>query len=80
MLEPMMTVREVAQLLGISADTVYRLKDRPGGIPVYKVGGRLRFKRPEVEAYITEQAVKTDKATIRTAKNRFHYRPGMRVV
>lgn len=45
MLESMMTVREVAELLGISADTIYRLKDRPDGIPAYKVGVGLRFKR-----------------------------------
>lgn len=80
MLESMMTVREVAELLGISADTVYRLKGKPDGIPAYKVGGRLRFQRAEVEAYVAGQAVKADKVPFREKKDRLNYRPGMKVV
>lgn len=80
MLEPMMTAQEVAELLGISPDTVYRLKGKPDGIPAYRVGRCLRFKRAEVEAYIAGQAVKEYKAPFRRKKDRIDYRPGMKVV
>ena len=45
----MMTTQQVAELLGVSADTVYRLKEKPDGLRAYRVGHSLRFRRDEVE-------------------------------
>ena len=46
--ESLMTAQEVASMLGVSIYTVHRLKFKPGGLPAYKVGGCVRFKRGEV--------------------------------
>lgn len=78
--EPMMTATEVAELLGVSVYTVHRLKSKPGGIPAYKVGGSVRFKRDEVEAYIKGQAVKPVEKAEPFIKGHFRYVPGMKVV
>ena len=47
-----MTTQQVAELLGVSADTVYRLKEKPDGLRAYRVGHSLRFRRDEVETYL----------------------------
>ena len=55
--DPLLTVEEVAKLLGKSTSWVYKqsmLKD----IPRYKIGGHLRFKKSEIEAWIDEKAGK----------------------
>lgn len=52
----LMTVREVADLLAVSETTVYRLK-RCGQISFLKVGGGLRFRPEDVEAFQNRQAV-----------------------
>ena len=80
MLEPMITANEVAAMLGVSVYTIHRLKSKPGGIPAYKVGGCVRFKRAEVEAYIAAQAVKPVEKPEPFIKGHFHYVPGMKVV
>jgi excisionase family DNA binding protein len=41
----------VADLLGCSRSTVYRLIDR-GELPAVKIGGLVRFKRESVEELI----------------------------
>jgi excisionase family DNA binding protein len=49
--EKLLTVREVAVVLGISEKEVMDLAE-DGKIPAYKVGGvYLRFKREQVDAY-----------------------------
>jgi len=54
--EKMLTVREVAMLLGISEKEVLDLTES-GVIPGYKVGGvYLRFKKEQVEQYKKEQS------------------------
>ena len=78
--EPMITVQNVADMLGVTACTVYRLKDKPGGLPAYKIGNRLRFKKEEVEEYIRRQAVKPAMKQEHPIKVHFHYVPGMKVV
>lgn len=47
----LLSVNEVAVLLGISRPTVYRLARR-GDLASYRVGERLRFRPAEIEAYI----------------------------
>lgn len=80
MIEPMMTAQQVAQQLGVSIYTVYRMKDKPNGLPAYKVAGCIRFKPAEVEAYIASQAVKPAERPEPFVKTRFRYVPGMKVV
>jgi excisionase family DNA binding protein len=49
--EKLLTVRDVASLLGISEKEVLDLSEN-GSIPAYKVGGvYLRFKRDQIEAF-----------------------------
>ncbi len=45
---------EVAELLRLNEQTVKRLANR-GELPGFKVGGRWRFKRQDIENYIEEQ-------------------------
>jgi excisionase family DNA binding protein len=50
----LLTAREVAELLGFSAGTVVDWVER-GGLPAFKVGGRLRFRESEVIAWLEQQ-------------------------
>jgi excisionase family DNA binding protein len=51
MVEKLLTIREVAHLLGISEKDVIECAER-GEIPAYKVGGvYLRFQKDQVEHY-----------------------------
>ena len=80
MTEPMMTTNEVAEMLGVSIKTIYRLKNKEDGIRAYKVGGCVRFVRREVEAYVRSQAVKPAVKAEPFVRGHFHYVPGMKVV
>jgi excisionase family DNA binding protein len=51
--EPLLTARQVAELLGFSAATVVDWAEADK-IPSFKVGGRLRFRLSEVEAWLEE--------------------------
>jgi excisionase family DNA binding protein len=52
--ERLLTARELAELLGFSASTVVDWAEQ-GRIPASKVGGRLRLRLSEVEAWLEEQ-------------------------
>ena len=80
MQEPMMSVKEVAEMLNISIYTVYRLKDQPHGIKAYKVGGSVRFKRSDVDNYLSGRAVVPVVPAPKFKCERFKYVPGMKVV
>lgn len=51
----MISVRDVAEMLGISADTVYD-EWRKWGLKGYRIGKHLRFKEREIEQWIEKQA------------------------
>ena len=51
----LMTVEEVAKLLGKSTSWVYK-RSMLQEIPRHKIGGHLRFKRSEIEAWIDAKA------------------------
>ena len=51
------TTKQLAQHLGISTATVTNL--RGSKIPFYKVGGRILFKREEVDTYIENSRYKS---------------------
>ena len=44
--EPAMTVRDVAAFLNVDEKTIYRLAQR-GDLPGFKVSGSWRFQRPD---------------------------------
>jgi excisionase family DNA binding protein len=50
-IEPLLTARELAELLGFSAATVVDWSER-GEVPSFKIGGRLRFRESEVLAWL----------------------------
>ena len=49
-----MTLREVAQYLGLHVMTVYKLT-REGRLPSAKVGGQWRFKRDVLDEWLEAQ-------------------------
>jgi excisionase family DNA binding protein len=53
-LEPAMTVRDVAALLNVDEKTIYRLVTK-GEIPGFKVLGSWRFQRHDLEVWIDDQ-------------------------
>jgi excisionase family DNA binding protein len=50
-MESMMTVRQVAELLGVHENWVYD-QAASGALPSYKIGGTRRFVREEVLSWI----------------------------
>ena len=53
-MESMMTVRQVAELLGVHENWVYD-QAASGELPSYKIGGTRRFDREELRSWIAEQ-------------------------
>lgn len=49
-----MTLREVAQYLGLHVMTVYKLT-REGRVPAAKIGGQWRFKRNVLDEWLESQ-------------------------
>ena len=52
--EQIMTLREVAQYLGLHIMTVYKLT-REGRVPAAKIGGQWRFKRDVLDSWLETQ-------------------------
>jgi excisionase family DNA binding protein len=50
----MMTARQVAEFLGLHENWVYD-RAASGDLPSYKLGGTRRFRREEIEAWLTAQ-------------------------
>ena len=59
MIEPLLTARELAEILGFSASTVVDWAERDE-LPALKVGGRLRFRESEVEAWLEQRRKGSD--------------------
>lgn len=53
MIEPLISIREVAELLGVSDHTV-RTRLIHEGLPCLKIGSRLRFRPSAVEQWLAE--------------------------
>jgi excisionase family DNA binding protein len=49
-----MTTREVLRYLRVTPRTVYRLI-REGDLPAVRMGGRWRFRRDDIEAWLERQ-------------------------
>ncbi len=54
MTDEILTLKEVAAYLKLAEKTAYRLAAN-GKLPGFKVGGSWRFKRSDIEGWITEQ-------------------------
>jgi excisionase family DNA binding protein len=55
MLREVLDIRQAAEYLGISTDTLYRYASE-GLIPAFKLGNRWRFKRSLMDAWMVEQS------------------------
>lgn len=55
--EALLTVQEAAALLAVSDKTLYRMA-RQGQVPHARLGGSLRFRREELEAWIRQQSIR----------------------
>jgi excisionase family DNA binding protein len=53
---PIMTVRDVAAYLGCHFTTVYRLL-RSGKLPGFRLGGDWRFRREDLDRWISDRHV-----------------------
>lgn len=54
-LREVMDIRQAADYLGISGDTLYKYASE-GFIPAFKLGNRWRFKRSLLDAWMDEQS------------------------
>ncbi|MGO4212451.1 helix-turn-helix domain-containing protein [Terriglobus sp. 2YAB30_2] len=54
-LREVMDIRQAADYLGISGDTLYRYASE-GFVPAFKLGNRWRFKRSLLDAWMDEQS------------------------
>ena len=52
----LLTILEVAELLGIPVATIYRWRHVGDGPRGYRIGRHVRFRRAEVEAWIESRA------------------------
>ncbi len=53
--EDILTIREVADYLKVTERTLYRLV-QDGKLPAFKVGNSWRFRREDLERWISEQS------------------------
>jgi len=53
-IDPAMTVRDIAVVLNVDEKTIYRLAQK-GDLPGFKVSGSWRFQRPDLIAWIDAQ-------------------------
>ena len=52
-----MDIREAAEYLGISSDTLYKYAAE-GFIPAFKLGNRWRFKKSRIDEWMDRQSEK----------------------
>jgi nitrogen PTS system EIIA component len=53
----LLTARDLGEYLGFSAATIVDWAER-GTVPAFKLGGRLRFRLSEVEAWLEQSRLK----------------------
>jgi excisionase family DNA binding protein len=56
-----MTMKELAEYLKLNEKTAYRLTS-DGKIPAFKVGGSWRFRKTEIDSWISSQEKETQKS------------------
>lgn len=65
--EKLLTLDNVSERLSVSISTVRRIV-REGLLPAYRVGGRLRFKLHEVDAYVDAQRIDAGQERLEQAR------------
>ncbi len=55
MLREVMDIRQAAEYLGISSDSLYRYASE-GTVPAFRLGNRWRFKRSLLDSWMVEQS------------------------
>lgn len=63
MLREVMDIRQAAEYLGISGDTLYRYASE-GFIPAFKLGNRWRFKKSLLDSWMDEKSGVKSQASI----------------
>lgn len=53
--ERLLSVREVAEWLGLGEGTIYNLRSRGEGPPGFRVGGLVKYDRAEVSQWLQQQ-------------------------
>ena len=54
--DPLLSPKQVAELLGVPVATIYQWRYRSEGPPGFKLGGHVRYRRSSVEAWLNEHA------------------------
>lgn len=52
----LLTIREVADYLGVSVQTIYNWRYRGEGPPGLKVMGQVRYRPEDLEGWLSDQA------------------------
>jgi excisionase family DNA binding protein len=52
-----LTITEAATYLNIKVKTLYALKDKKPGIPYYRLGRLIRFRKKDLDAWMERQRV-----------------------
>ena len=55
-IEPLMTLAELSEMLGVPVATLYGWRHRGEGPPGYRVGRHVRYRRAAVEEWLAGQA------------------------
>ena len=63
MVREVMDIRQAADYLGISGDTLYRYASE-GFIPAFKLGNRWRFKRSLLDAWMVQMSGAKPQASV----------------
>jgi excisionase family DNA binding protein len=57
---PLLTARQVAELIGVSSETILRWTRR-GDLPAIRLpGGALRYRGPDLDGWLAARATSTD--------------------
>lgn len=55
---PMMSIDELAEVLGVSAPTIRGWRRAGEGPPAYRIGGQLRYSTADVAAWLATRRIK----------------------
>jgi excisionase family DNA binding protein len=55
-LEPLLSITELSELLGVSVDTIYNWRHRGGGPPGIRVGRHVKWRPAEVRHWLDSLA------------------------
>jgi excisionase family DNA binding protein len=72
--QEILTIQEVAKLLKVADKTVYSMAQR-GDLPAFRVGGLWRFRRQDIDAWITERVGRARRASAPSTRDRANAAP-----